>query len=207
MKKDPKDIVREGYERIAEHYDQWWRDSNQAELDEFMNLVKPGGHILDAGCGTGNRVARALVDGGFQLTGIDISQKMLDLAKHNVPEATFEVGDMTALGFEDDSFDGIVSTYAVFHVPRTKHFSLFQDFHRLLKKGGALLFSVGSKENGSDGVWDWDDGNWDVVPMYWSYHSPQKSVELLKSENFEIIFARNVEQADGTHFWILARAK
>ena len=163
--------------------------------------------VLDAGCGSGRRVARVLVDNGFQVTGIDISQKMIDLAKHLVPEATFEVGDMTALEFEVDSFDGIVSTYAVFHVPRTKHFSLFQDFHRLLKKGGALLFSVGSKENGSDGVWDWDDGDWDVVPMYWSYHGPQKSVELLKSANFEIIFARNVEQADGTHFWILARAK
>ena len=203
MKKDPKDIVREGYDRIAELYDEYRSHfSDVAELDEFMSLVKPGGHVLDVGCGTGI-VARALVDGGFQVTGIDFSQKMIDLAKNRVPEVTFEVGDMTALKLEDDSFDGIVSTYAVFHIPRTKHFSLFLDFHRILKKGGALLFSVGSKN--TDGVWEWDE--FQSVPMYWSYYPPSKTVELLESADFQIVFARNVEQAGETHFWILARAK
>ncbi len=212
MKKDPKDIVRDGYDRIAEQYDNdKYRShfSDEAELDEFMSLVKPGGHVLDAGCGSGRRVARVLVDNGFQVTGIDISQKMIDLAKHLGPEATFEVGDMTALNFEDDSFDGIVSTYAVFHVPRTKHFSLFLDFHRILRKGGALLFSVGVRSEGTDGVWEWDE--FQSVPMYWSYHGPEKSIELLKSADFEIIFARNVETQiqteTETHFWILARTK
>ena len=109
MKKDPKDIVRDGYDRIAEQYDEYRSHfSDEAELDEFMRLVKPGGHVLDVGCGPGNRVTRALVDSGFQVKEIDFSQKMIDLAKHHVPEATFEVGDMTALEFEDDSFDGIV---------------------------------------------------------------------------------------------------
>ncbi len=112
---------------------------------------------------------------------------------------------MTALEFEDDSFDGIVSTYAVFHIPRTKHLSLFQDFHRILKMGGALLFSIGSKEtDGTDGVWEWDD--FQSVPMFWSYYPPSKTVELLKSADFEIIFGRNVTTGEETHHWILARA-
>ncbi|MFX1483575.1 MAG: class I SAM-dependent methyltransferase [Promethearchaeota archaeon] len=206
MRRDPKDIVREGYDKIASQYDEYREPfNNETELNEFMSLVRPGGHILDAGCGSGV-VARALVACGFQVTGIDISQKMLDLAKHRVPEATFEVGDMTELQFEDDSFDGIVSTYAVFHIPRTKHLSLFMDFHRLLKKGGALLFSVGSNEtNGTDGVWEWDD--FQSVPMFWSYYPPSKTIELLESVDFKVVFARNVEQAGETHFWILARAE
>ena len=134
---------------------------------------------------------------------------MLDLAKNRVPEATFEVGDMTALEFEDGSFDGIVSTYAVFHIPRTKHRRLFSDFHRMLKSGGILLFSIGVQPEGTDGVWDWEVG--DVVPMFWSYYGPEKTVELLKSAGFDIIFARSVEiQTETeveTHYWILARAK
>ena len=211
MKRDPKDIVREGYDKIGNQYDEYRTHfSDEAELEEFMSLVKPGGHVLDVGCGPGIPVTRALVDSGFQVTGIDISQKMLDLAKHNVPEATFELGEMSALEFDDDSIDGIVSAYAVFHVPRTKHFSLFLDFHRILRKGGALLFSLGSR-GGSDGVWDWDDGGWDVVPMYWSQYDPEKSIELLESADFEILFARNVETQTETeteiHLWILARAK
>jgi len=43
--------------------------------------------------------------------------------------------------------------------------------------------------------------------MYWSYNGPEKSVELVKSADFEIIFARNVESGGETHFWILARTK
>ncbi|MFW9908892.1 MAG: class I SAM-dependent methyltransferase [Candidatus Thorarchaeota archaeon] len=208
MKKDPKDIVKEGYNKIARQYDEY-RESfnNETELNEFMSLLKPGGPILDAGCGSGV-VARILVDKGFQVTGIDISLKMLELAKSLVPEATFEVGDMTALQFEDDSFDGIVSTYAVFHIPREEHFGLFQDFHRMLKKGGALLLSIGSKESGADEAWVWDE--FQSVPMYSSYYPPSKTVELLESADFQIVFARNAEIVFGgnpeTHFWILAKA-
>jgi ubiquinone/menaquinone biosynthesis C-methylase UbiE len=206
MKKDPKDIVREGYDKIASQYDEY-RDpfNNEAELNELMRLVEPGGHILDAGCGSGV-VARVLVDNGFQVTGIDISKRMLELAQQRVPKATFEVGDMTALHFEYGSFDGIVSTYAVFHIPRAKHLSLFLDFHRILKKGGALLFSIGSKEtDGTDGIWEWEE--FQSVPMFWSYYPPSKTVELLESADFQIVFSRNVEQAGETHHWILARAK
>ncbi|MHA1905361.1 MAG: hypothetical protein ACXADL_15760 [Candidatus Thorarchaeota archaeon] len=69
------------------------------------------------------------------------------------------------------------------------------------------MFSVGVRPEDSDGVWD----EFQSVPMYWSYHGPEKSIELLKSTNFEIIFARIVETQTKTetetHFWILARAK
>ncbi len=210
MNKDPKDIVEEGYDRIASQYNAS-RDpvDNENELNEFMSFMRPGCRILDAGCGTGV-IARILVDNGFQVTGIDLSQKMVDIAKDRTPEAQFIVGDMTALDFDDASFDGIVSTYALFHVPRTKHMSLFRDFHRILKKGGLILFSIGSNETeGTDGVWLWDE--FQSVQMFWSYYPPSKTVKLLESANFEILFARNAEIIFGedieTHFWILAKAK
>ncbi|MGD9381654.1 MAG: hypothetical protein PVI03_04345, partial [Candidatus Thorarchaeota archaeon] len=98
---------------------------------------------------------------------------------------------------------------AVFHIPRTEHSRLFLDFHRILRKEGSLLFSIGVHPEGTDGVWIWDDLQ--SVPMYWSYHGPEKSIELLESADFEINFARAVEirteTETETHFWILARAK
>ena len=142
MNKNPKDIVREGFDRIAEQYDAFYPDFGaEDELNEFMSSIKPRGHILDVGCGTG-RVTRTLVDSGFRVTGIEISQKMLDLAKQQVPEATFEIGDMASLEYDDGSFDAIISTYAVFHVPRAKHFNLFLNLHRFLRKGGVLLLAL-----------------------------------------------------------------
>lgn len=207
MKKDPKEIIREGYDQIAEQYDESSSPfSNEAELSEFMSFVQPAGHVLDVGCGTGI-VARVLVENRYQVTGVDISQKMIDIAKPRVPEADFIVGDMTALEFDNVTFDGILSTYAVFHVPRTKHLDLFRDFHRLLKKGGPLLFSIGTTE--TDGVWEWEE--FQSIPMFWSYYPPPKTLELLESADFQIVFARAVQIVFAgipeTHFWILAKAK
>ena len=205
MERDPKDIVREGYDKVAIQYgENSGPFSNEAELNEFVNIVKPGGHILDAGCGLGE-VARILVGKGFKVTGIDISQKMIELAGQRAPEAEFEVGDMSALESDDEAFDGIVSTYSVFHVPRIGHIDLFKEFHRVLKEGGALLFSIGTTE--ADGVWVWEELQ--SVPMFWSYYPPPKTIELLESAGFEIVFARPVQIVfageDETHFWILAK--
>jgi ubiquinone/menaquinone biosynthesis C-methylase UbiE len=205
MKSDPKDIVREGYDKMARQYEQESDPfSNENELDEFTNLVRPRGQILDAGCGPGI-VARLLVDKGFQVTGVDISQTTIDIARQRVPEAELMVGDMSALEFDDETFDGIVSTYAVFHVPRTMHSSLFQEFRRVLKKGGALLLNIGTTE--TDGVWVWEE--FQSVPMYWSYYPPPRTAELLESADFQIVFTKDVEIVFAgeieTHHWILAK--
>lgn len=205
MERDPRDIVREAYDKVAIQYGESSGPfSNEAELDEFAGVVEPGGYILDAGCGLGE-VARILVRKGFQVTGIDISQKMIEIARHRAPDAEFELGDMSALEFDDETFDGIVSTYAVFHVPRTKHLGMFKDFYRVLKKDGALLFSIGTKE--TDGVWVWEE--FQSVPMFWSYYPPSKTIELLESAGFDIVFSRtaDIEFAGDveTHHWILAK--
>lgn len=69
MKKDPKDIVREGYDKIAEHYDDWSRPnsdlSNEDEVNEFLSHLEIGSHILDVGCGSG-AVTQYLVEKGYQ---------------------------------------------------------------------------------------------------------------------------------------------
>jgi ubiquinone/menaquinone biosynthesis C-methylase UbiE len=170
-----------------------------------MSLAKLGGHILDAGCGTG-AISQLLLENGYQVTGVDVSQVMLDIAAQRVPQAEFLLGDMTALEFDDETFDGIISAYAVFHVPRIEHANLFKGFHRIMKKGSPLLISIGTTE--TDGVWVWEE--FQDVPMFWSYLPPSKTVELLESADFEIVFTRDVEISFAenleTHHWILARA-
>lgn len=103
-------------------------------------LPAPGGRVLDGGCGTGEWTVQ-LARQGYKAIGLDISQKTVDVLARLFPEATFEVRDIRATGYEDDSFDCYFS-WGVF-----EHFEeglqrCIAEAHRILKPGGHLLISV-----------------------------------------------------------------
>lgn len=147
MSTEKEEIVRKGYDKIAEKYqaDRHIFD-NRKELEEFASLLHRNAKVLDVGCGAGVPVAEFLIESGFDVTGVDFSEGMLKLARKNVPEAKFIKQDMTRLGFKNNSFNGLTASYSIIHVPREKHPSLFQSFHRILKPKGVMLISIGSDE-------------------------------------------------------------
>src|SRR5687767_5565090 len=95
-------IVRDGYDRNGTRY-QELRESFPTEphLDAFIARVTPGRTVLDAGCGPGLPVDRYLLDRGLAVNGIDVSPTMIELAQQNVPDALYEVRDMTTLQRDD----------------------------------------------------------------------------------------------------------
>src|SRR5262245_54130303 len=95
---DPKRIVADAYDRIAERYLEWrGRQPRQDELKRWLELVennvRPGARVLDIGCGAGIPLTRALSE-AFDVTGIDISTRQIELARANVPAARFILGDV-----------------------------------------------------------------------------------------------------------------
>lgn len=192
-------IVEEGYDRIVRVY-QGHRKTfdNWRELEECGALLPKMPRVLDAGCGTGIPVARWLVARGYEVTGIDLSEKMLRLARKNVPTAYFLKMDMTNLDFEADSFDGLVAMYSVIHVPRRIHARLFKEFHRILHPNGVMLVSLGS--SGWQGT-----GDFHGVKMFWSHFGPKQSERLIKLAGFRILSGRYVESGGERHYWVLAR--
>lgn len=199
--KKKKEIVRKGYDKLAEKY-QTIRDTfdSKKELDEFASLMPKNAKVLDVGCGAGVPVAQFLVERGFDVTGIDFSESMLKLARKNVPKAIFILKDMTELDFEADSFDGLTAFYSIIHVPREKHLSLFQSFHRILKPEGIMLISLGSDE------WEATEDYYGAE-MFWSHYSPKKSLQLIKKAGFEIISDSFLERGGEKHYWLLAKNK
>lgn len=198
---EKEEIVRKGYDEIAKQY-QANRHifDHRKELNEFASLLPKNAKVLAVGCGAGVPITKFLVKSGFDVTGIDFSAGMLEVARKNVPEARFIKKDMAELDFKNNSFDGLTAFYSIIHVPREKHLSLFQSFHRILKPNGIMLICVGPDE------WEATTEYYDTE-MFWSHYSPEKSLRLVKDADFQIIFSKHIVSGGETHYWILARNK
>jgi ubiquinone/menaquinone biosynthesis C-methylase UbiE len=199
--REKEEVVRKGYDRLAERY-QTIRHAfdSKGELDEFASLLPKKAKVLDVGCGDGIPVAQFLAECGFNVTGIDFSKNMLKLARKNVPKAKFVLKDMTKLDLETGSFDGLTAFYSIIHVPREKHFLMFQSFHRILKPKGIMLICLGPDE------WEATD-KYHGTEMFWSHYDPKKSLQLLRKAGFEKISDNILVRGGEKHYWILAKNK
>ena len=110
-------------------------------------LTRPGGRILDAGCGTGGFLRWALDNGSFaSAAGIDIGSKAVELARERVPEADLRVGPLRSLPFPDAAFDLVVTHDVLQHVPEDDVAESLRELRRVLADGGLLFVRTnGSK--------------------------------------------------------------
>ncbi len=94
---------------------------HQAQHDAVLAYVKPGMRVLDAGCGEGN-LSILMAKKGAQVIGVDISEPNIaackKLAEHeSVQSVEFSTGDLENLDFPDNSFDLVVSSHVLEHLP------------------------------------------------------------------------------------------
>ena len=79
---------------------------------------------------------------GLPAFGIDLSPKMIMMARQAYPELRYAVGSMTALGLGDGALGGILAWYSTYHTPPEQLPVLFAEFHRTLAPGGHLLLGT-----------------------------------------------------------------
>jgi len=109
--------------------------------------IQPGEHVLDVGCGTGTlalEVARRAGRAG-RVTGIDPSSEQIararsKAARHNVP-VDFQIGVIEHLAFPDQTFDVVLSTLMMHHVPAPLKRQGLAEIARVLKPGGRLVIA------------------------------------------------------------------
>jgi cyclopropane fatty-acyl-phospholipid synthase-like methyltransferase len=195
--------VAAAYDRAADK----WRASRPEQLSptlaRLLELalvdVPPDARALDVGCGAGVPLTRALVSRGFRTTGLDFSQKLLEIARRDVPAATFLFGDMRtvpshALG---GAFDVIVAWDSVFHVPRADHAALFARFAGWLEPGGRILLSLGGS------AWE---GSSEMLGESFSYSGfePDESLRLLERAGLAIVHSEIDDPQSRGHLAIIA---
>jgi SAM-dependent methyltransferase len=201
---NPKRLVAEGYDRIAEGYlrqrTRTPKEHISAYLDRVTEGLDGGGRVLDLGCGAGVPYA-AYLSQRFDVIGVDISRRQLALARRLVPKASFLLADMCSLAFKPASFDAIVALYSIIHVPREEHEALLRRLHEFLRPGGRLLAVLGA------GSWEGRESDWLVpgVEMYWSHFDADTNLKIIEQAGFCVLLS-NIEPdpLDGAHLFVLA---
>jgi len=199
---EKRKVVKQGYDVCAVDYSET-RDlfKNQKYLEDLARELPVGAKVLDLGCGAGIPIDKFLLEKGYRVTGMDISSEQLNLAKQNLPDGEFIQSDMSEVNFPEDSFDAIVSFYAIFHIPREEHEDLLKKCFALLKKDGHLLVTMGASE------WEGTENDFHGAKMFWSHYGKEKNIEMVKRAGFEIVYEVVDESGGEKHLVIFARKK
>ena len=204
---DPKQVVADGYDQIAERYRAWagedLRGPRARALAPIWDRVPAGAPVLELGCATGEPVTRALA-GRFSVTGVDLSPRQIELARQRVPEATFLCADMTALDLPSGHFAAVVAFYAILHVPRDEHRALLANIAGWLRPGGLFVATFGTNDDPGT-----VESDWLGVPMFFSGHDAATGKRLVEDAGLEILTAEEItEDEDGTpvtFLWVMAQ--
>lgn len=138
------------YDSYAEDYHDCVEKLCEPFVKQMVNIacLKPGQRVLDVGTGTGivaNYSAKLLKNTGLVI-GIDLSEGMLKIAaltakKSGIANVQFHHMDAENLGLHTESFDSVISMYAIDHFPNAAQ--SLKEMHRVLKPGGRLVISMG----------------------------------------------------------------
>jgi SAM-dependent methyltransferase len=206
---DPRRIVADGYDAIAERYLAWSGErpspTRLTWLSRALERIPGGSDVLDLGCGAGVPMTRALAV-GRRVTGVDISARQIELARAAVPGARFIDADMTALELPASSLDAVVAWYSLTHVPRADLPTLIEAAHRWLRPGGVLVATMGAHDSPDD-----VEDDWLGAPMFFSHYGAKKNRALVRRAGFEIEMAVVEEEPEDRHtalfLWVIAHKR
>ncbi|WNV74318.1 class I SAM-dependent methyltransferase [Geodermatophilus sp. DSM 44513] len=186
----PADLstVRASYDRVADNYvatgvgdlapAPWLR----AALGAFAEGVRALGPVLDVGCGPGTVTAH-LAGLGVDVSGVDLSPRMIAHARRLHPTLRFTVASATALDLAEESLGGVLGWWSLFNLPRDVLPDVLVSFARALVPGGQLLLGthIGDGEIERSEVYG--------MPVTWTTHlwQPERLAALLSRAGLQLV--------------------
>ncbi len=182
--------LRETYNRIGHDWwkehetDFWWHKGT----DIFVSKLLKGGSILDVGCG-GGTASTYLIKRGIQVTGIDFSEKMIEICKREATKGKFFVLDMMDLEKIQGEFDGIYAKASILHLPKKKVPEILKIFRNKLNNEGVLYVAVKEATTGQkdEQVKEENDFGY-VYERFFSFFTLSEMEKYFTETGFDIIF-------------------
>lgn len=164
------------YDRRAREYDDWvygtglfadrhrpaWHEERR-RLEDAVQGLRPA-RTLDVACGTGWLTQHLR----GEITGLDASEAMLEIARERVPEGQFVVGDALALPFEDGAFDRVLTGHFYGHLEEEERVQFLSEARRVAQE---LVVVDSALHDGVEAV-EWqervlnDGSRWEVYKRY-----------------------------------------
>lgn len=115
----------------------------RAWLDRMRALIPANPEILDLGCGSGDPIARYLINQGAALTGIDTAPAMIALCTEKFSAHHWQLADMRGLALRR-RFNALLAWDSFFHLPPDDQRAMFPVFRAHAAAGAALIFTSGT---------------------------------------------------------------
>ncbi len=189
-----------GWQLVADSYEKFLGGLTSQTIPELLNAVylKERTRVLDIASGPGY-VADAAAKRGANVTGVDFSSAMVDMARKRLPSISFEEGNAEQLAFADDKFEAITMNFGMLHLEHPE--AAFKEAFRVLARGGRFAFTVWGlpehargfgivleaiKENGNSAV-DLPQG-----PPFFRFSDENESRKEMAAAGFENVLCRHL---------------
>lgn len=188
------------YEALAAEYDRV-RSRGPMErpyLARVLAALPARGAVLDLGCGVGEPIARAFIEAGHRVTGVDVAPAMLAYCRARFPGHEWIEADMRGLEL-GRRFDAIVAWDSFFHLPREDQRAMFAVFARHAAPHAALLFTSGTDDGTAIGTFG-------GRPLYHASLASAEYERLLRSHGFAVSLHKVADPDCGEHtVWLAER--
>ncbi len=176
------DRIADLYQRHADAFDAARRGSfpERAWLERFARMIPEQGHILDLGCGGGEPIARFLIDAGYDITGVDTSPALINLARTRFPRHRWIEADMTRFGADSAAYDGILAWCSLFHLSPEWQEKLIRRMSVWLRKGGVSMFNTGPAHGIAIGTFEGEE-------LYHASLSPAEYRAILAESGLTVV--------------------
>ncbi|RKX57555.1 MAG: hypothetical protein DRP29_08335 [Thermodesulfobacteriota bacterium] len=185
MKKKPENYVelnKRAYDLMVERVTKEWYNYQPRSHWRYFTGLLLGRRILDLGCGPG-RDAKYFSENGYDVVGVDISEKMISKSKKVAPKAKFLVRDMRNLRFRKESFDGVWCMSSLTLLDENHVMPVLEKINSLLKKGGTLFLSM--KEG--EGAYSYGRGE---MKRYGFLYSKKDIEQKIRQAGFDVVKKR-----------------
>ena len=136
--------IAASYDTIAHRWLEPYLESNGIRQHEqaLRFCRKHGGLALDVGCGCNGRFARLLASHGYEVEGLDVSARMITLARQRSPTVTFHQADVCEWT-PGKRYDFITAWDSIWHVPLARSEDVLRKLLGSLTADGVLIWTTG----------------------------------------------------------------